>query len=155
VDTADEVAAAGVQPLALGGQPWQSSLAFNVMAIGIAGQDVWLQVYQDKDEAAAAGPEFAAVFEAAATARELAKGSNVQDWNQATNMVITGEAAGQIMGDWAQGEFALAGQVAGRTTAACRALVSPRSSGRPAMPSTSRCRTTPRSRLPRRSWRRS
>ena len=28
-------------------------------------------------------------------------------------MVITGEAGAQIMGDWAQGEFALAGQVAG------------------------------------------
>ncbi|NBT30558.1 MAG: carbohydrate ABC transporter substrate-binding protein, partial [Rhodobacteraceae bacterium] len=27
--------------------------------------------------------------------------------------VITGQAAGQIMGDWAQGEFAVAGQVAG------------------------------------------
>jgi glucose/mannose transport system substrate-binding protein len=40
-------------------------------------------------------------------------GSNVQDWNQATNMVITGEAGGQIMGDWAQGEFQVAGQVAG------------------------------------------
>jgi glucose/mannose transport system substrate-binding protein len=38
----------------------------------------------------------------------------VQDWNQATNMVITGKAGGQIMGDWAQGEFALAGQVAGK-----------------------------------------
>jgi ABC-type glycerol-3-phosphate transport system substrate-binding protein len=42
-----------------------------------------------------------------------AKGSNVQDWNQATNLVITGQAGGQIMGDWAQGEFQVAGQVAG------------------------------------------
>jgi glucose/mannose transport system substrate-binding protein len=29
-------------------------------------------------------------------------------------MVIKGEAGGQIMGDWAQGEFSLAGQVAGK-----------------------------------------
>jgi glucose/mannose transport system substrate-binding protein len=29
-------------------------------------------------------------------------------------MVITGKAASQIMGDWAQGEFAVAGQVAGK-----------------------------------------
>ncbi|MGO4119253.1 hypothetical protein ACEQ6C_39485, partial [Rhizobium ruizarguesonis] len=36
-----------------------------------------------------------------------------QDWNQATNLVITGKAGGQIMGDWEQGEFALAGQKAG------------------------------------------
>ena len=40
--------------------------------------------------------------------------SNVQDWNQATNLVITGKAGGQIMGDWAQGEFQVAGQVAGK-----------------------------------------
>jgi glucose/mannose transport system substrate-binding protein len=51
----------------------------------------------------------------------MAAGSNVQDWNQATNLVITGQAGGQIMGDWAQGEFQVAGQVAGRTTPACRA----------------------------------
>ena len=31
----------------------------------------------------------------------------------ATNMVITGAAGAQIMGDWAQGEFAVAEQVAG------------------------------------------
>ncbi len=43
----------------------------------------------------------------------MSKGTNVQDWNQATNMVITGKAGGQIMGDWAQGEFQLAGQKAG------------------------------------------
>jgi glucose/mannose transport system substrate-binding protein len=42
----------------------------------------------------------------------MADGSNVQDWNQATNMVITGTAGGQIMGDWAQGEFQVA-KVAG------------------------------------------
>ena len=38
----------------------------------------------------------------------------MQDWNQATNLVITGKAGGQIMGDWAQGEFQVAGQVAGK-----------------------------------------
>jgi glucose/mannose transport system substrate-binding protein len=113
VDTADEVAAAGKIPLAMGGQPWQQTGAFNVMSVAIGGQDAYLAVNRDKDEAVAAGPEYAKVFEAAAQARELSRGSNVQDWNQATNMVITGEAAGQIMGDWAQGEFAMASQTAG------------------------------------------
>jgi glucose/mannose transport system substrate-binding protein len=68
----------------------------------------------DKNMDVAAGPEYAAVFEAAAAARELAKGSAMQDWNQATNLVITDQAAGQIMGDWAQGEFQVAGEVAGK-----------------------------------------
>ena len=105
---------AGKIPLALGGQPWQNSGAFNVLISAIAGKDVFLKVYQDKDAEVAAGPEIAKVFKAADDARKMAAKSNVQDWNQATNLVITGQAGGQIMGDWAQGEFQVAGQVAGK-----------------------------------------
>ena len=105
---------AGIQPLAVGGQPWQANGAFGVLMIAIGGKDTYLKVFQDKDAEVAAGPEIAKVFKAADDARRMSKGSNVQDWNQATNLVITGKAGGQIMGDWAQGEFQLAGQVAGK-----------------------------------------
>ena len=104
---------AGILPLAMGQQPWQTTLAFQVILTAIAGPDAYLKVFKDHDAGFAGGPEMAKVFAAAATARDMQKGSNVQDWNQATNMVITGQAAGQIMGDWAQGEFAVAGQKAG------------------------------------------
>lgn len=104
---------AGIIPLAMGQQPWQSSGAFGVMAVAIAGIDAWSAVNIDKNAEVAGGAEYAAVFEAAANARALAADSNVQDWNQATNLVITGQAGAQIMGDWAQGEFQVAGQVAG------------------------------------------
>ncbi|WP_455271322.1 ABC transporter substrate-binding protein [Rhizobium herbae] len=104
---------AGIVPLAVGGQPWQSAGAFDVLMVAIAGKDTFNKVFGDKDEAVAAGPEIAKVFKAADDARKMSKGSNVQDWNQATNLVITGKAGGQIMGDWAQGEFQLAGQKAG------------------------------------------
>jgi glucose/mannose transport system substrate-binding protein len=113
VATAPQVRAAGKVPLALGDQPWQSNLAFGALTIGVGGLDLWKTVNIDKDMAAAAGPEMAVVFQAAADARALAVGSNVQDWNQATNLVITDQAAGQIMGDWAQGEFQIAQEVAG------------------------------------------
>ncbi len=106
--------AAGKIPLAMGNQPWQSSGAFQVLAIALAGTDSWKKVYIDHDAEVAAGPDFARVFQAAADARKFREGSNVQDWNQATNLVITGQAGAQIMGDWAQGEFAVAGQVAGQ-----------------------------------------
>ncbi|MDP2119246.1 MAG: ABC transporter substrate-binding protein [Hoeflea sp.] len=105
--------AAGIIPLAMGQQSWQTSLAFQVLVVALAGSDVYNKVYGDKDAELAAGPELAKVFEAADKARAMSANSKVQDWNQATNMVITGQAAGQIMGDWAQGEFAVAGQVAG------------------------------------------
>ncbi|MFG5381137.1 ABC transporter substrate-binding protein [Yoonia sp. R2-816] len=113
VAAAPALEAAGKVPLAMGQQPWQSSGAFGVMTIAIAGTEAWLQVNRDKDADVAAGPEYTKVFEAAVTAREMAAESNVQDWNLATNLVITGQAGGQIMGDWAQGEFQVAEQVAG------------------------------------------
>lgn len=105
---------AGKVPLAMGGQAWQRAGAFNVMINALGGKDLTMKVYGDKDAEVAAGPEMAKIFAAAAQARELAEGSNVQDWNQATNMVITDTAGGQIMGDWAQGEFQVAGEVAGK-----------------------------------------
>lgn len=113
VATAAQVEAAGKIPLALGRQPWQSNLAFGALTIGVGGLDLWKKINVDKDMDAAASADMAKVFAAAADARKLAAKSTVQDWNQATNMVITGEAAGQIMGDWAQGEFQVANKVAG------------------------------------------
>ncbi|MEJ6477595.1 MAG: ABC transporter substrate-binding protein, partial [Octadecabacter sp.] len=80
---------AGIQPLAMGQQGWQQSGAFGVMAIALAGQDAWSAVNIGKDADVAAGAEYTRVFQAAVDAREFASGSNVQDWNQATNMVIT------------------------------------------------------------------
>ena len=111
--SADALRTAGKLPLAMGAQGWQQSGAFGVIAVAIAGGDAWHAVNVDKDAGVAAGPEYAKVFQAAVAARDMAKDGNIQDWNQATNMVISGAAGGQIMGDWAQGEFQIAGQTAG------------------------------------------
>ncbi len=114
VDARDALEAAGKIPLAMGQQPWQANGAFGVMAVAIAGTDAWREVTVNKNAEVAAGPDYARVFEAAESARSMAENSNVQDWNQATNLVITGQAGAQIMGDWAQGEFQVAEQVAGQ-----------------------------------------
>lgn len=113
VAAAPALEAAGKVPMAMGQQGWQQSGAFNVLFASLIPQDVFLKVYGDKDAEVAAGPEVAKVFAAAAAARDMSAKSTVQNWNDATNLVITGEAGGQIMGDWAQGEFAVAGQAAG------------------------------------------
>ncbi len=105
---------AGIQPLALGGQAWQANGLFDTLLLALGGKELHEAVYVNKDPEVAAGEEVAEIFAAAAEARELSIGTNVQDWNQATNMVITGKAAGQVMGDWAQGEFQIAGKVAGK-----------------------------------------
>jgi glucose/mannose transport system substrate-binding protein len=113
VAAAPALEAAGKIPLAMGQQPWQTAGAFDVLMVALAGPEVFMQVYGDKNAEVAAGPDIARVFKAADDARRMASKSNVQDWNQATNLVITDQAGGQIMGDWAQGEFQVAGEVAG------------------------------------------
>ncbi len=105
--------AAGKIPLAMGTQGWQQSGAFNVMMATLVPQEIFMAVYGDKNAEVAGGEEMATVFQAAANARTMAAKSTVENWNDATNLVITGQAGGQIMGDWAQGEFAVAEQVAG------------------------------------------
>ncbi|HEX7992764.1 MAG TPA: ABC transporter substrate-binding protein [Streptosporangiaceae bacterium] len=114
VKAAPALEKAGKIPLAQGRQSWQETLTFQVLLVAIAGPDAYRKVYGDKDKAFAAGPEIAKVFAAADQARKLSAKSTVQEWNQATAMVIKGDAGGQIMGDWAQGEFQVAGQVAGK-----------------------------------------
>jgi glucose/mannose transport system substrate-binding protein len=105
---------AGIQPLAVGAQGWQQAGLFANLVLALGGKDMYLKLYKDKDADLAGGADMAPIWKAADDARKMAKGSNVQDWNQATNLVITGKAGGQSMGDWAQGEFQVAGQVAGK-----------------------------------------
>jgi glucose/mannose transport system substrate-binding protein len=113
VAAAPALEAAGKVPLAIGQQPWQSNGAFGVILVAVGGIDLWRQINIEKDADAAASPAMTEVFEATDVARKLSKDSRVIDWNLATAMLINGEAGGQIIGDWAQGEFAVAGQVAG------------------------------------------
>ena len=114
VASAPKLRDAGIIPLAMGQQPWQTQLAFDTIMVAVGGTKMYTDILSDKNAEVAAGADAAKVFEAYAAARELSDGSNVQDWNQATNMVITAQAGGQIMGDWAQGEFQVAKQVAGQ-----------------------------------------
>ena len=114
VDATPALEKAGKIPLAMGQQPWQQGGAFNVILTAVGGVDLIDKIQSQKDMDAARGPEFAKVWQAYAKAREMSAKSTVQDWNQATNLVITDQAGAQIMGDWAQGEFQVAGEVAGQ-----------------------------------------
>ena len=105
---------AGIQPLALA-QGWPVGLMVNDILVAMAGVDNFVKVYKDRDLAIAGGPEFKAVFEAVATARQYAPAAKmVPQWNEAVGLVIQGKAAANIMGDWAGGEFAVAKMVAGK-----------------------------------------
>jgi glucose/mannose transport system substrate-binding protein len=102
---------AGVIPLAQGGEPWQERLLFNAVMLGDGGRDLYLDVLGNKNVDAVTGDDFRKVAETFAGLRDLVdEGSPGRKWNDATNMVITGKAALQVMGDWAKGEFIAAGK---------------------------------------------
>ena len=110
---APKIQEAGIIPLALGGQGWQESGMFDVVASSIMGFPLMQSIYRDKDLDAFRDGRFESVLN---TYRELNQftdeGSPGRLWNDTTAMVIEGKAAMQVMGDWARGEFAVAGQEA-------------------------------------------
>jgi glucose/mannose transport system substrate-binding protein len=107
--------AAGVIPLALGGQPWQERLTFNGLLLGEGGPELYRTVLSGEDPEVVQTPEFRKVAEMFGELRKLVDpNSPGRNWNDATSMVITGQAAMQMMGDWAKGEFIAAGLTPGK-----------------------------------------
>ena len=114
VESAPALREAGIIPLAVGNQAWQINGIFGNIMVALAGVDVWKQAMVERDEEVLRGKELADVWEAFGAARQLQDDNNaVQNWNDATTQVINAQAGAQIMGDWAQGEFSLAGYTAG------------------------------------------
>ena len=104
--------AAGITPLAHGGQAWQEAYMFEAVAAGVGGAEFYRKALVDLDDAALRGATMVAVFEELVQLRGMIdENASGRDWNLATAMVINGEAAMQIMGDWAKGEFTSAGKV--------------------------------------------
>jgi glucose/mannose transport system substrate-binding protein len=76
-----------------------------------AGPDVYRKVLTGGDSEAVKSDGFRKAAETFGELRGLVDaGSPGRNWNDATNLVITGKAAVQMMGDWAKGEFIAAGQ---------------------------------------------
>ena len=104
---------AGVVPLAHGGQAWQDMTLFDSVALGIGGTDYYRKAFVELDIETLGGDTTRAVFEQMRLlSGMLDENFAGRDWNLATAMVINGEAAMQIMGDWSKGEFTAAGKTA-------------------------------------------
>lgn len=111
----DKLKAAGLIPLAHGGQPWQENIAFTAVLANVGGSELYLKVMRDRDPAAIQGEAFRKVLTSYKRLQSYVdKGAPGRNWNDATALLITGKAGMQIMGDWAKGEFALANQTAGK-----------------------------------------
>jgi len=108
------VEAAGLVALAHGGQPWQEATVFDGVVLSAGGADFYRRAFIDLDPEALASETMVEAFRRMETLRGFVDDNfSGRDWNLASAMVINGEAAFQIMGDWAKGEFLNAGQTAG------------------------------------------
>jgi glucose/mannose transport system substrate-binding protein len=111
---ADKLMAAGIVPLAHGGQPWQDATVFEDVVLGIGGGEFFRAALVDLDEDALQSGTMIAAFDQLRKMRGYVDDNFAgRDWNLATGMVMRGEAGFQIMGDWAKGEFLAAGKVPG------------------------------------------
>jgi len=107
---AKKLKAAGIIPLAHGGQPWQDATVFEAVALGIGGNEFYQKAIVDLDMNALGSSTMVKVFDQMRILQGFTdEGMPGRDWNVATGMVMNGKAAFQIMGDWAKGEFANAG----------------------------------------------
>jgi glucose/mannose transport system substrate-binding protein len=111
----DKLKAAGLVPLALGGQSWQEWITFYSVLLHVGGKDAYLKFFRDHDAASINSDGMRKTLTALKKLRGYVDaGSPGRNWNDATAMVISGKAGFQIMGDWAKGEFAGAKQTAGK-----------------------------------------
>ena len=114
VAAVEKLAAAGVTPIAQGGQAWQEATVFDAVAMSTGGPEFYKSAFIDLDEGALGSDTMKEAFDRMAFIRaNVDENFSGRDWNLATAMVINGEAGFQMMGDWAKGEFLNAGKVPG------------------------------------------
>lgn len=110
----DKFKAAGLTPVAHGGQPWQDATIFDAVVLSL-GNDFYKKAMIDLDEATLTSDKMKEAFGRMAKLRTYVDDNfSGRDWNLASAMVIEGKAGLQFMGDWAKGEFLKAGQKPGQ-----------------------------------------
>ena len=111
----DKLQAAGLVPLAHGGQPWQDFNLFAALLANQGGRELYLAVLRDHEPAALQGDALRQVLlNFKRLHRYVDAASPGRSWNDTTALLISGRAGLQFMGDWVKGEFTAAGQVPGR-----------------------------------------
>lgn len=127
VTVADQLKKLGITPLAIGNEPWQLAVLFETVALGEGGKEFYRKAFLEQDSATLTGPDMVRVLTRFQQLRAYVpqKYAGLK-WHQATNLLESGGAAMQVMGDWVKGELS-AGNYRPGEDIAC--LPSPGSAG--------------------------
>jgi glucose/mannose transport system substrate-binding protein len=111
----DKIKDAGYVPIAQGCDKFQEAYLLQALIAAEAGPDIYNKFYGEKPDKAAIDSD--GMRKALARFRQISEhvdpGSPNRQWNETTNLVITGKALMQIHGDWMKGEFKAAGKQLG------------------------------------------
>jgi glucose/mannose transport system substrate-binding protein len=112
---ADKLKAAGLIPVAHGGQNWQDFTTFESVVLGVGGAKFYQDALVKLDDKALNSDTMKKSLE---TFRRIKTYTDPaapgRDWNLATAMLIQDKAGFQLMGDWAKGEFVAAKKSPGK-----------------------------------------
>lgn len=112
---ADKLKAAGLIPVAHGGQNWQDFTTFESVVLGVGGAKFYQDAMVRLNGEALTSPTMRKSLETFRRIKSYTDpAASGRDWNLATAMLIQGKAGFQLMGDWAKGEFIAAGKAPGK-----------------------------------------
>lgn len=118
VATLKKLKAAGITPVAGGGDTWQVATEFDAIVAATGGADFYRKAFVQLDKSALESDTMAKAFERLRTIKHYTDPNGTGlSWNHDTGMVVKGEAAMQIMGDWAKGEITNQGATPGKEVA--------------------------------------
>ncbi len=111
----DKIKASGQTAFAQSGTLSYERAAFTAVLLHMGGRDLYTKFYGAKDGNAVKSAEFRTVLEKFKKLRTYADaGFAGRNWNDTTALLVTDKAGFQIVGDWAKGEFLVAGKTAGK-----------------------------------------
>ncbi len=102
----DQAQAAGIIPLAIGREAWEHTLLFESVAAGAGGAEFYRHAFIELDPNALDPELLLTIFQRMSQLRTyLDKDFSKRYWDDATDMVLKGEALLQVQGTWVNGEF--------------------------------------------------
>ncbi|QUJ70548.1 carbohydrate ABC transporter substrate-binding protein (plasmid) [Photobacterium sp. GJ3] len=106
IDVFERLKKNGVEPLALGKDQWQVALLFENLAFGYGGADYYQRAFIQMDPAVLNSDTTHEILHRFRAISRLVKpGMSHMRWDEGTQLLIEGERAFQISGDWVLGDL--------------------------------------------------
>jgi glucose/mannose transport system substrate-binding protein len=113
-----KIKAAGIIPIAGGGDTWGVATELDALAAATGGPEFYRKAFVKLDSSTLSGPTMVKTFKRLRTIEKYTNPNGTGlTWNHNTRMVVKGKAAMQIMGDWAKGEITIDGDTPGKQIA--------------------------------------